>query len=71
MLITCLKKIGIDYTLSNDMLAYYAYKSFIVYMTDSLYKYVELKNKEYIQDIENDFFSDKGWVRLRINAIKM
>lgn len=63
-----LKEGGVDYTISKELLLFYAYKSFVIYLTDDIYKYIELKDKEILSDIE-DLFS--GWVRLRIDSVKL
>ncbi|MBQ8299821.1 MAG: hypothetical protein IJX99_08240 [Clostridia bacterium] len=63
-----LQENGIDYKLSDAMLLFYAYKSFVIYLTDDIYKYIELKDKDILSDIE-DLFS--GWVRLRIDAARI
>ncbi len=61
-----LVKNGIDYSLSKDMLAYYAYKSALSYVNDIIEKYIETKNKELLGEIDDIF---NGWVKDKILSI--
>ena len=48
------------------MLAYYAYKSIIIYLNNDIEKYLKLKNQESLNDIEDIF---EGWVFKKINSL--
>lgn len=52
----------------NDLLSYYAYKSFVIYLTDDINKYIELSDDTILKDIQDLF---NGWVRQRMNAINI
>ena len=63
-----LLKNNIDYELSNEMLVFYAYKSYIIYLNDDIEKYIQTGNKDVLNDIEDLF---DGWVRERMESIKI
>lgn len=60
-----LKQNNINNTLSKEMLTFYAYKSYIIYLTDTIDKYLELKNPGLLSEFD-EFFS--GWVRERLDS---
>lgn len=60
-----LKNNGINYEISNDMLAYYAYKSALIYLNDDIEKYLSLENEDILSDIKDIF---EGWVFKKISA---
>lgn len=62
-----LKKNGINYVLSSDLLAYYAYKSAIIYLNEDITKYLETHNSEIIEGIKDIF---EGWVYKKISCYK-
>ena len=61
-----LKKNNIDYTISIDMLAYYAYKSSIIYLNNDIEKYFELESIGILDDIKEVF---EGWVFKKISSL--
>lgn len=61
-----LKNNNINYRISRNMLAYYAYKSIIIYLNNDIEKYLKLKNQESLNDIEDIF---EGWVFKKINSL--
>lgn len=61
-----LKNNKIDYTLSYDLLAYYAYKSVLEYLNVAISKYFETNNKDLLDEVEVIL---NGWVRNKIKLI--
>ena len=61
-----LKESGIDYCLSNDLLAFYAYESSLIYVNNAIKKYDETKSKDILEEIEEIL---NGWVRKKIESI--
>ena len=62
----CLKEHDIDYELSYDLLAFYAYKSALIYLNDSATKYMETQKKDILSEIDEIL---NGWVRRKIQSI--
>ena len=61
-----LKNNNIDYVLSYDLLAYYAYKNALQYLIEAISKYFETNNKELLDEVETIL---NGWVRKKIKLI--
>ena len=61
-----LDKNGVDYTLSYGLLAFYAYKSALVYLNEAISKYFEIKNNDILIEIEEIL---NGWVSKKIESI--
>jgi len=59
------KKNKFDYELSKEMLLYYGYKMALIYLNDNLDKYLELKDKNLLNDIKDIF---EGWVNKKIEG---
>lgn len=57
----------IQYQLNNELLAFYAYKSALIYLNEDISKYIETPEDDIIQDIDEIF---NGWVNKKIEAIK-
>lgn len=60
------KKKKFDYELSKEMLLYYGYKMALIYLNDDLDKYLELKDKDILNDIKDIF---EGWVNKKIEGL--
>lgn len=60
-----LKSNGIDYKISYELLTYYAYKNYLIYITNIIEKYINFNNNEDLQELKELL---DGWVRQRINS---
>lgn len=59
---------GINYKLNKDLLCYYAYKNSLIYLYNNIRKYLQIEEKDILNDIKDIF---EGWISFKINLLEV